>query len=90
MSSSAPLVCGVPRGSILGPLVFSHLAPYSAISFHCYADDTQIYASLKKNDTYSLKVIFDCLDDMKAWMAFNQLIKPHITNLGVKRSFWEC
>ncbi len=43
------------------------------ISFHCYADDTQIYLPLKWKDSGSLAPLMQCLEEIKAWMALNFL-----------------
>lgn len=50
LSQEATLDCGVPQGSILGPLLFSIYISQlnlkmSICNVHYYADDTQLYAS---------------------------------------------
>uniref|UniRef100_A0A8C1LY92 Reverse transcriptase domain-containing protein n=1 Tax=Cyprinus carpio TaxID=7962 RepID=A0A8C1LY92_CYPCA len=80
VSSTASLVCGVPQGSILGPILFSlYILPLGSIfrkhgiSFHCYADDSQLYLPLKRNNANSIAPLLRCLEDIKAWMASNFL-----------------
>ncbi len=76
-SSTAKITCGLPQGSILGPILFSlYMLPLGHIiniSFHCYTDDTQLYLSLKPHELNNLTIMYSCLASVKDWMAANFL-----------------
>ena len=54
MSDFANIMCGVPQGSVLGPLKLclyllslSVILNYHKISYHVFVGDTQLYISFK-------------------------------------------
>ena len=65
----------VPQGSALGLIFTLFTFPLDNIrqhvmKFHCYADDTQLYASMKPGETNCLVRLQACLEDMKTGSKF--------------------
>ena len=85
MSSASYLIQqGVPQGSALGPMLYSlyvsplgDIARSHGLSFHCYADDTQLYIAFNSADpvaTESRRSILEtCVNDINKWMLHNNL-----------------
>ncbi len=44
------------------------------ISFHCYADDTQLYISTRPDKTSKLPKLTECVKNFKDWMTNNFLL----------------
>ena len=81
-SFNAHLCCDVPQGSVLGPKLYcvytkpvGDIVKKRNLRYHCYADDTQIYLSIKPDENWASErsAIEACVADVGGWMNRNML-----------------
>ena len=82
MSARSEVMCGVPQGSVLGPMVFNvYCLPIGDIfakhdvHYHIYADDTQLYVECPPTDhTDALRHITECVEELRQWLTDKRLL----------------
>ena len=101
-SASLPVeaTCGVPQGSVLGPILYTaYVAPVGRliscfdVAFHQYADDTQLYSKLTSKKPTSpasngLERLQNCATSLQRWFWSNGLLlnpgKTSVIFLGTR------
>ena len=76
------LCCCVPQGSVLGPKSYciywrpiGRIAKRYGLSYHCFADDSQLYIILNSLSAWfnTVSNIQECLKEIQLWMEINML-----------------
>ena len=94
VSNFSSVSCGVPQGSILGPLLFIiYMNALQQVTDNCdismYADDTHLSAALKGSSDISIEIIPDFLK-ICDWLQANKLslniLKTEYMIIGTEKS----
>ena len=83
-SEHIPLQCGVPQGSVLGPVIFTlytttmqRIFRRHGVHYHKYADDIQLYAyynpAVPGDQAETVRQLRDCIREVRRWMTLRML-----------------
>jgi hypothetical protein len=101
-SASKHLICGVPQGSVLGPVLFSiYIRPLAdiiqqhSINYKFYADDVQLYLSFPPHlASQAISDLEQCIAAIHRWLCHNMLrlnsSKSELILLGTRPQLAKC